>query len=122
MTGYEFAKLTVVCLCVFSVAAALVLALDRLFPTPREEVYSVSDHFPQVLNDEVVTPVMDGYLMKCCDCGLVHRFRFRAVKVKKWHGDGTWSYDVLNPKRYRVELSAQRVESVLGNEGGQKNG
>ena len=27
-----------------------------------------------------VQPVMNGYLMKCCDCGLVHRLNFRIVR------------------------------------------
>lgn len=29
---------------------------------------------------EWVQPVMDGYLMKCCDCELVHRMNFRVVR------------------------------------------
>lgn len=28
-------------------------------------------------------PVMNGYLMKCCDCGLVHKVDFRIVYGKK---------------------------------------
>ena len=29
---------------------------------------------------EWVQPVTQGYLMKCCDCGLVHRMDFRVIK------------------------------------------
>lgn len=29
---------------------------------------------------EWVQPVPQGYLLKCCDCGLVHRMDFRVVK------------------------------------------
>lgn len=36
--------------------------------------------FQQVMSGEWVQPVRRGYLMKCCDCGLVHRLNFRLVK------------------------------------------
>ena len=29
---------------------------------------------------EWIQPVRKGYLMKCCDCGLVHKIDFRLVK------------------------------------------
>lgn len=38
--------------------------------------------FKQVATGEWVTPVRNGYLMKCCDCGLVHRMDFRVAKDK----------------------------------------
>ncbi len=25
-------------------------------------------------------PVMKGYLMKCCDCGLIHEMQFKALE------------------------------------------
>lgn len=31
---------------------------------------------------EWVQPKRKGYLMKCCDCGLVHRLNFRLIKDK----------------------------------------
>lgn len=36
--------------------------------------------FQQVQNGEWVYPKRRGYLMKCCDCGLVHKMNFRLVK------------------------------------------
>jgi hypothetical protein len=30
-------------------------------------------------NGEWVQPIKRGYLMKCCDCGLVHTLNFRIV-------------------------------------------
>ena len=33
---------------------------------------------------EWVNPKADGYLMQCCDCGLVHEMQFRVVR----YGDG----------------------------------
>jgi hypothetical protein len=66
--------------------------------------------FPKVQNNEEVAPVMDGYLMKCCDCGLVHRMTFRAVRVTSDAGaDGTWGGEELDPGKYRVVLKAERA-------------
>lgn len=36
--------------------------------------------YDDVLDGEWVRPKRRGYKMKCCDCGLVHRFNFRIVK------------------------------------------
>lgn len=36
--------------------------------------------YKQVKNGEWVQPVRKGYLMKCCDCGLVHKLNFRVIK------------------------------------------
>lgn len=35
--------------------------------------------FEQPKGGEWVQPRMNGYLMSCCDCGLVHKLRFRVV-------------------------------------------
>jgi hypothetical protein len=65
--------------------------------------------FKLMADHEEVTPKMDGYLMKCCDCGLVHEMKFRAIKVTLWSANGDFAYDVLDPLEYRVEFSAARV-------------
>ena len=31
---------------------------------------------------EIVVPVMDGYKMACCDCGLVHNIDFKIMEEK----------------------------------------
>ncbi len=36
------------------------------------------------------TPVMRGYKLACCDCGLVHGMEFQVLKVTKWLGRRTW--------------------------------
>lgn len=36
--------------------------------------------YRQVYSGEWVHPVRKGYLMKCCDCGLVHRIDFKLIK------------------------------------------
>lgn len=38
--------------------------------------------FVTVVSGEWIQPVRHGYRMKCCDCGLIHRFDFRIVKRK----------------------------------------
>jgi hypothetical protein len=36
--------------------------------------------FKQVKSGEWQQPVRRGYLLACCDCGLVHRLNFRLAK------------------------------------------
>lgn len=38
--------------------------------------------YPTIKNGSLVQPVMRGYRMACCDCGLVHRLNFRVVITK----------------------------------------
>lgn len=52
--------------------------------------------FPQVVDGEWVQPVRRGYLMECCDCGLVHRLNFRLIKSK----DGKRNWIQLQAFRY----------------------
>lgn len=40
--------------------------------------------YRQVHDGEWVKPVMKGYYMKCCGCGLVHKLDFKV----KHHGKG----------------------------------
>lgn len=110
MTGNEVLKLAVICFVVFGAAILITRYLFKRFPVPPEKVYSIRDKFPQVLNDEVVTPIMDDYVMKCCDCGLIHTFRFRAIRVTEHFPDETFSYEELDPKKYRVQLIGKRPE------------
>lgn len=36
--------------------------------------------YPQQYDGEWVRPVMKGYKIICCDCGLVHKINFKHVK------------------------------------------
>ncbi len=47
-------------------------------PSPRRLVPG-SPAYPVIQDGEWVHPVRRGYLMKCCDCGLVHRFNFLLI-------------------------------------------
>lgn len=41
--------------------------------------------YRQQYDGDWVRPVMKGYLMKCCDCGLVHRLNFRVIRWGRGH-------------------------------------
>lgn len=36
----------------------------------------------QIQDGEWVTPIMRGYRLECCDCGLVHRVNFKGTGVR----------------------------------------
>lgn len=36
--------------------------------------------YPIVTDGEWIQPKRKGYILECCDCGLVHRINFRLVK------------------------------------------
>lgn len=55
-----------------------------------------------------VYPIMNGYKMACCDCGLVHDMKFLAVRVDKKLPDGSWEYTELDPEKHRVIMKAKR--------------
>ena len=57
---------------------------------------------------EWVQPVMQRYLMACCDCGLVHEMQFGVLRKGPDLPDGSWEGDELNPAEYRVEFRARR--------------
>lgn len=61
-----------------------------------------------------ITPVMDGYKMTCCDCGLVHNMKFQALEVTKRHSDGSWEADELDTDKYHIQLKASRNERSTG--------
>lgn len=55
-------------------------------------------------------PVMRGYLMACCDCGLVHEMEFEAVLVGRKKTNGYIEVESLDPSKYRVRMRARRAE------------
>lgn len=38
--------------------------------------------YPKPKEGEPVLPIMKGYKMACCDCGLVHLLKFEIVKIR----------------------------------------
>jgi hypothetical protein len=59
-----------------------------------------------------ITPIMDGYRLGCCDCGLVHEVEFRAVRKGRNLPDGSWRYKSLNKRGYRVVFRVRRDEKA----------
>ena len=66
-------------------------------PTPHSETSKkkivIPKKFTQVNSGEWVYPTRKGYLMKCCDCGLVHSIDFDLIKK------GKRNYIILRAKR-----------------------
>lgn len=61
-----------------------------------------------------VQPVMKGYKLACCDCGLVHDMDFTVLRVTSKNPDGTWNGKELDPKKYRVEFRCRRNNRSTG--------
>ena len=62
----------------------------------------------------VETPDMDNYKMACCDCGLVHDLKFRAIEVVEGDPKGKFGYVDLDPEKYRVEIQVRRNNRATG--------
>lgn len=60
------------------------------------------------------TPVMDGFRMACCDCGLVHDVDFLVLEVTKKNDDGSWESVPLDKDKYRVSLRMRRNNRSTG--------
>lgn len=54
-------------------------------------------------------PVMTGYLLACCDCGLVHKMEFVAIKIKSRRKDGRFTYRSLPKNLYQFKMRAARA-------------
>lgn len=57
-----------------------------------------------------IRPTMRGYMMACCDCGLVHELQFRVGKVRNRWKDGRWNADLLPNRDYRVFMRGRRAQ------------
>lgn len=58
--------------------------------------------------DEWIKPVMKGYRMQCCDCGLIHELDFNVVHVLERYENG--EKEVADAgEEYEVEFMARRV-------------
>lgn len=55
-----------------------------------------------------VQPIMIGYRMACCNCGLVHDMQFYVLRKSKDLPGGGWQAKRLDVERYRVEFRARR--------------
>lgn len=55
---------------------------------------------------EWVCPKPDSYLMKCCDCGLVHELQFR---VAKYEGRPSEEFEVVSDENLQAQFRARRA-------------
>lgn len=53
-------------------------------------------------------PIMDGYKMACCDCGLVHDMQFFVAEVIRFNKDGSFKIKERKGKKWRIGLRAKR--------------
>lgn len=69
----------------------------------------VPEQFYDVKPGEWLTPVKTGYLMACCDCGLVHWLDFRVIRDNKKKKFGKrWA--TIQGAAYRVQFRAYCVQ------------
>lgn len=59
-------------------------------------------------------PIMKNYGECCCDCGLVHNFDFRAVRILKRYSDGRKDVETLPIRKYEVEFRVRRNDRATG--------
>jgi hypothetical protein len=56
-----------------------------------------------------IFPIMRGYKLACCDCGLVHDVEFDVYEVKRHHKDGIhFSAKKRRGKKWRVAMRVRR--------------
>ncbi len=56
-----------------------------------------------------IQPVMKGYKMGCCDCGLVHEVEFKVLKVIKRLASGYIRAESVPASQFLVHLRARRA-------------
>lgn len=54
-------------------------------------------------------PIMRGYIMKCCDCGLEHEMEFEVVQIVGKKSKNGW-YQTKDIKNGRVRMRAKRSD------------
>ncbi len=57
-----------------------------------------------------IHPIPDNYLMSCCDCGLVHEFQFRPLRIVKRVRKDVNLYEGLKSTTHRIKFRARRAE------------
>jgi len=55
-----------------------------------------------------ISPVMNGYRMGCCDCGLVHTVDFEVVRFSKTKINGKWRTTTITDPDIQVIFRVRR--------------
>jgi hypothetical protein len=58
--------------------------------------------FKKIKDGQLVRPKMDGYLIGCCDCGLVHRIDFEITRM-----------GILKFRAYRDDNSTKKLRKRM---------
>lgn len=53
-------------------------------------------------------PIMKGYRMECCDCGLVHEVEFRVFRVEERPAPDENYGPEMPAEEYRVQMRMKR--------------
>lgn len=100
-----------------------VLALAAPSAPPRVIPDTFEQHTPDADGwAQWTAPVHDSYLIKCCDCGLVHEMQFQVVPLlrhlnaEEWEaGEPSEQHRVLFRARRALETKAAAPEGVAVN-------
>lgn len=73
----------------------------------------MSKKYPIIIENEdgwsdVLFPEMNGYRMACCDCGLIHDFKFYIYETTRETDSGFRIIDKIKKKTYKVAFQARR--------------
>lgn len=63
---------------------------------------------------ETQYPIMRGYKMSCCDCGLVHDIDFEVFEIERFNKNGTFRGKEKRGKRWRVGMRVRRNNRSTG--------
>ncbi len=61
-----------------------------------------------------IFPIMRGYKMACCDCGLVHDIEFDVFEITKFNKDGSFRGKKKLGKNWRVVWRVRRNNRSTG--------
>lgn len=64
--------------------------------------------YPTSFDGDEIAPVMKGYRMACCDCGLVHTIDFEVLKVIGEQRANGFTGKPVKPGSHRVIFVASR--------------
>lgn len=61
----------------------------------------IPEVFEEPRDGEWIQPIRRGFLMECCDCGLIHKLNFRLIKY-------------ANGRREKIQFQAFRIKKRAG--------
>jgi hypothetical protein len=68
----------------------------------------MGERYKQAHEDEQIFPVMKGYKMACCDCGLVHIVNFVIGRQTKKGDNGYYDFEEITDPDLQVMMTVRR--------------